>query len=529
MASYNEPILSTEGLLTFAKQNSTGVSSVMRGWNTFVNQTGYEAGLFDFTPLIPSTTTPQTVTQRAFTLINGNYADMYVNIHQNGSFLRLTCAVILYRANGVEMGRFYLDGGYNKDRRYRSMVLLSNLSGYYWNAEETGETDAYRSDIHSFNAPMSAAVWNEFVEGAVDTGNPYQTLPVTDEGEGGYGGYDYSSDNDDFPALPTISVTGSGFVNMFKMNASGSASLADLASYLWSGLFDIDTYLRMFQNPMDCILSVGIVPVEPSVSAPLYIIVGNHATTLQAPRVNSQWYELDCGSITLDGKTYSNSFMDYSPYTKAELYLPYVGTVALNIDEIMDSTISIKYHIDLLSGSCVAYVKVSKEYEYKGSSHNHSNILYQYSGNVLTNIPITSQNFTQILQAVIGAVATGVGGGVASGATAGALGMESTQIAANAINVAESMKPSVSRSGNCSSACGLLGTQKPKLILTFPKIANAEDMNKERGFPTYIRKTLSSLVGSGYTKIDLAHLKNIPCTDSERTEILALLESGVEL
>lgn len=370
---------------------------------------------------------------------------------------------------------------------------------------------------------------NQMLNGAELPSDPYGLNEPTTVGEGGYGNFDYSSDDDDFPSLPTVSVTSAGFVNVFKMGETGYASLADLADYLWSGLFDIDTWLRLFQSPMDCILSVGIVPVNPPASTPLYIIVGNKATTLQAPRVDSQWYELDCGSITLSGETYSNSFMDYSPYTKAELYLPYVGTVALNIDEIMDSTIQVKYHIDLLSGSCVAYVKVTKNYNYKGANHQHSNILYQYSGNVLTNIPITSQNFTQILQAVIGAVATGVGGATAGAATAGALGQESTQIAANAINVAESMKPSVSRSGNCSSACGLLGTQKPKLMLTFPKICYAEDMNKERGYPTYLRKTLSSLVGSGFTKIDLAHLKNIPCTDAERAEIITLLESGVEL
>lgn len=363
----------------------------------------------------------------------------------------------------------------------------------------------------------------------ITTDDPFGTAPILDEGEGGYGDFDYSSDDDTFPGLPTTSLTKAGFVNLFKLDETGIESLAN---YLWSGLFDLATYIKLFSDPMDCILSLGLVPVDPPASEPLYIVVGNHATTVQAPRINSNWYELDCGSVNVKGSKYSNSFMDYSPYSKAELYLPYVGTVGLDIDEIMDSTVSIKYHIDLLSGSCVAYVKVTKNYIYKGASHTHSNIMYQFSGNVLMNIPITSQNFTQILQAVIGAVAVGVSGGASGAVTAGsgeAAGAMTGEHAAAAIGATAQMKAPVSRSGNCSSACGILGTQKPKLMFTMPKIAYAEDMNKERGYPTYMRKTLSSLSGSGFCKIDLAHLNGIPCTDSERDEIIRLLESGVEL
>lgn len=357
--------------------------------------------------------------------------------------------------------------------------------------------------------------------------DPYTTAPVNDNGEGGYGDFNYTSDNDDIPSLPTLSVTDAGFANLFKLDGQG---VKDLADYLWSGLFDISTYLKLFSDPMDCILSLAIVPFDPPAGSNMYIVVGNHATTIQAPRVTDQWFELDCGSVEVDGADYSNSFMDYSPYTSAQLYLPYIGTVALDTDEIMDATIAIKYHIDLFSGSCVAYVKVSKNYTYKGEEHTHTNVLYQYSGNVLTNIPITSQNFTQVFSAVIGAVATGVSGGAAgAGVATGAGEAAAASGEGAAIATAMQLKPPVHRSGNCSSACGLLGTQKPKLMLTLPKLVNPKDMNKERGYPSYMRKTLSDLSGSGYTKIDLAHLKGIPCTDRERDEIITLLEGGVEL
>lgn len=400
----------------------------------------------------------------------------------------------------------------------------------FWN---TGDTDAFFAVDAFRNGPVGDQDkwYNEILSESITSYDPYVNADPIDEGEGGYGEFDYSSDDDAIPLLPTISVTSAGFINLFKMDQQ---TIADLADYLWSGLFDINTYLKLFGDPMECILSLGIVPVTPAAStSPLYIVVGNHATTIQAPRITSQFCELDCGSIEVKGTKYSNSFMDYSPYTSAQLYLPYVGTVNLDVDEIMDSTIHIVYHMDLLSGSCVAYVEVSKKYNYKGASHTHTNVLYQFSGNILTNIPITSQNFTQILQAVIGAVATGVAGagagaGVAAGSGEAAGAMTADQAAA-AVGATAQMKAPVARSGNCSSACGLLGTQKPKLMLTLPKMAYAEDMNKERGYPTYMRKTLSALSGTGFCKVEIAHLKGIPCTDTERDEIIRLLESGVEL
>lgn len=426
---------------------------------------------------------------------------------------------------------------YGETYRNETRVSSGNDLGY-------GETSGLAFYYDADNNNLYACVFSRFPDKTSDWGqawlipgeynsftgldpNPYSTEEPNDTGEGGYGDFNYESDDDDIPDLPTLSVTDAGFANLFKLDAQG---VKDLANYLWSGLFDISTYLKLFSDPMDCILSLAIVPFDPPADFTMYIVVGNHATTIQAPRVSDQWFELDCGSIEVNGGDYSNSFMDYSPYTSAQLYLPYVGTVALDIDEIMDSTINVVYHIDLFSGSCVAYVKVTKDYEYKGGSHTHSNVLYQYSGNVLTNIPITSQNFTQVFQAVIGAVATGVSGGAAgAGVATGAGEAAAASGEGAAIATAMQLKPPVHRSGNCSSACGLLGTQKPKLMLTLPKLVNPADMNKERGLPSYMRKTLSDLAGSGYTKIDLAHIKGIPCTDQERDEIIRLLESGVEL
>ena len=49
-----------------------------------------------------------------------------------------------------------------------------------------------------------------------------------------------------------------------------------------------------------------------------------------------------------------NSYLDYAPYTKAEIFLPFIGFCPLNINDIMGKSVDITYNIDLLSGVCTA-------------------------------------------------------------------------------------------------------------------------------------------------------------------------------
>lgn len=537
MAYENLPIVAYKTTVGSLKPSTVGVPNNMTGVSGTVRDTvlnlkaNYLGGVFLASGFSINYNTwanlPMNTEFTLYTLTNGNKIVIEKTVDANHVYIRIKYPNNTYMT-------IYGSNNWPEYRHNMNIFILhdpaENASKPYPIFFYATKSDGIDGLLATGATYMTVSEWDTFINGAaIDTPDPYGTADPVGGGEGGYGDFDYSSDDDTIPPLPNVSVTAAGFVNLFKMS---DTQVADLANYLWSGLFDINTYLKLFGDPMECILSLGIVPLNPAAGSPIYVVVGNHATTISAPRIIDQFQSIDCGTITVDGHKYSNSFMDYSPYTSAQLYLPYVGTVALDVDEIMDATIHVVYHIDLLSGSCVAYVEITKNYNYMGEMHTHKNVLYQYSGNVLTNIPITSQNFTQVLQAVIGAVAVGVSGGSAAGVAAGsgeAAGAMTADQAAAAVGATAQMKAPVSRSGNCASACGLLGTQTPKLMLTLPKIAYAEDMNKERGYPTYMRKTISSMSGTGFTKVELAHIKNIPCTDTERDEIIRLLESGVEL
>ena len=306
----------------------------------------------------------------------------------------------------------------------------------------------------------------------------------------------------DFPNLPNLSAVDTGFITLFNPSAS---QLKSLANYMWSGLFDLDTFKKIFADPMDCILGLSIVPVNVPSGSSDTVKVGNISTGVSMTKASSQYVSVDCG--TLNVNEFWGAYLDYSPYTKAEIYLPYVGTHPLDIDDIMNKPVHVKYHIDILSGACIAFVKCG------------DSVLYSFIGQCSSSIPITGNDWTNVINGVIN-IAGAVGSMVMTGGMSAPMAIG--QIASTAVN---SSKPSVEKSGSLSGTGGMLGVQTPYMILTRPRQALPAQQNVYTGYPSFITRTLSSV--SGYTEVDHIHLENVPGTESELSEIETLLKTGV--
>ena len=383
---------------------------------------------------------------------------------------------------------------------------------------------------------VSGAARQDFTDWFVGTevpADPYG-LQENETPPGGYGGFDYTGDDVDIPALPTISAAASGFVRLYNPTIG---EVQSLASYLWSGAFDLATYKKLFGNPMDCFLSFGIIPVTPprSVNKEAISFANMPDPGVTAYKLTSQFAEFDCGSVTIDSSKYTSSAMDYSPYTKAELFLPFCGTHSLAVDDIMDSTISIKYHMDIYTGACVAYVKITRT---NSDGSTLDSVLYQFTGNILATIPLTGADHSNFIQSMLfmgaavaatvataGGAAPEIGGAMAVGDSVSTSALGGAAISASGINAVMSMKPNVIRSGNLSANAGFLGLKKPVITLTCPNLCRPEDENKLTGMPCQKSGTLSDF--SGFNIIGACHLDNIPCTMEELRMIDAALAKGV--
>ena len=354
-----------------------------------------------------------------------------------------------------------------------------------------------------------------------DPNDPFDDDDDSEPGGGGDGddqdNWDDDSDPVPVPDLPDLSAVDTGFITLFNPTVS---QLQNLASYLWSGAFDVATFKKITADPMDVILGLSIVPVDVPSSTTAEVTVGNIGTGIYMLKANSQYVSVDCGSIAIHEK--DHSYLDYAPYTKVTIILPFIGAQELSIDELNGESIGVIYHIDVLSGACIAFVTID------------GNVIHQYAGQCAVSIPITAQDFTQTIMALGQLVVAGIGAGVGIAATGGMAAPISgamvagaiSSVSASAINVANS-KPNYSKTGSIAGSGGLLAVKKPYLIFEYPRKCKPANQQIYTGYPSMVTFTLGSL--SGFTQVQDVHLDNISCTDKERDEILSLLREGVIL
>ena len=372
--------------------------------------------------------------------------------------------------------------------------------GYYHVKAPTGQTLAITSDRVS---QAAQDLVGDMLGISRDVSDDPYALGGNSAVGGGQGTFSGLGGSVGFSALPTLSAVSTGFITLFNPTAT---QMGALASYMWnSSLFDLDTWQKLWADPMDAILGLSIVPVAVPNGGSIEVKVGNISTGVHMNRAASQYVTVDCGSVQVG--EYWGGYLDYDPYTKIELYLPYIGTHALSTDDCMGKSVHVKYNVDILSGACVAEIACGGQ------------VMYNYIGQCSASIPISGTDWTAVINGIISA-STAIGSMVATGGATAPMAVPA--LASTAVN---GMKPNVEKSGSLSGMGGMLGIQTPYLIITRPRQAKPEDQNTFTGYPSFITETLGSL--SGYTEVEVMHLEGIHATESELNEIESLLKSGV--
>lgn len=331
---------------------------------------------------------------------------------------------------------------------------------------------------------------------------------IAPEGEAGGGGglYDLPDVNMDIPQLPTVSVCDTGMVSLYNIN---DVNLKALGNYLWNSSF-VDTIKRNFQSPFDNIVSLQLVPFAPQGTTG-NVIIGNVDTGVTAQKLATSFYSVNCGTLQID--EYGKNFADYAPYSKLFVSLPYVQIVELNTDDVMDGEINVVYHIDVFSGSCIAYVRCRRR---GGNWH----IVGQYAGNIAVQMPITGANFASVYVGAMTSL-TSVGLGIASGG----MGILAGGVAGAAS--AANIKPNFNRSGGVSGTSGYMAMQYPYLIRTTPNYIVAKNFRDVKGQVSNLMCTIGSERGFLQATADNSELSDIGCTSAEIEMIRKLLADGI--
>ena len=413
---------------------------------------------------------------------------------------------------------FYISDDSNGNYTYSSFSYgTSNLT-----AQGTQNLYTCRYEDYSIEDEIAAGLLNQPVNKRsylynanfnLTTISPPVGVPLkVDEeptsGEGGADGtYDPFGDDVDYPALPSVSAVDSGLLTIYKPTL---AELRNISAWLWSMDDTIfDKLKKIYSNVMDYIVSLQFLPIASTNTASTNVTFGNTDTEILSTKVTSQYVATDELTISID--EYYGSFIDYQP-TKIMLYLPFIGFRELTSQDVMAGTIGVKYHIDLLTGDCVAFVKVY--------SRTTKSVLYTYNGNCSSQAPLSGRDFSQIFSASVNAVASI--GSVASGNATGLLS------AGTALVDLMQAQNSVNRGGAISGNAGFLTEYQPYLIFARPAAAYPDNFTHYYGKPANITRKLSTL--SGFTSIKEIVVNGFAsATESEKDEIIRLLKGGVYL
>ena len=348
------------------------------------------------------------------------------------------------------------------------------------------------------------------------------------------------------PSLPGLGGCSLGFFTVYNPSDVG---MRLIANKFWDPTF-FDAIKQRFDNPMDTIIGFGIVPVEPVTGSSRHVMFGNYDSEVSALEVTSEYKIIDCGSRVLH--TYYGSYLDFEPYTKVSMYLPYCGEVDMNPDEMVGKTIGVLYYVNVITGDIVAMVTAD------------GSVIYTAASNCFRQLPMTQADYSQIIQTAVSAVVAigaAVAGGAAGAAGASAMGAQGSlpglvqnsatngEIMQGAVQGMLNNSPSPSmlnsvmatkmhykRASQLGTGSGQLAIQYPYMIVLRPNlmlpdgtgdVGTNSDLKAYKGYPCNQIVTLSSC--HGLTIVEDMRLSISGATVDEIEEVLSLLKGGVIL
>ena len=313
--------------------------------------------------------------------------------------------------------------------------------------------------------------------------------------------------------------------NFNSMYALTRAQVNSLLSELNTSTF-INNIQLLFETPIENLISLRCYPFDANArqpassgDAPIVINVVTMETRGQYLGHFTQPM-ISLGSLTVSA-VFGN-FLDYAPFTKVEMYLPYIGFVNLDTNEVMGKTLSIQYAVDYMTGMGTAFVTADGVMIYTGEGKVGVDVTLggRNAAEIAKNNLMTGINTAGGIASTAAAIGTG---GVAAGAMVGMKTLASTTASVIQGNQGHVTKGSIGNSAN-----GFYAPQNAYLIITRPTPAEPAAYASQYGRPSGKTEQLQAL--TGYTVVDSVHVEGITNgTQDEVTEIERLLKSGVIL
>ena len=337
-----------------------------------------------------------------------------------------------------------------------------------------------------------ADVWN--TDGSTD-GSTIRV--ITDKGSGeGDDGYKDDTDKGEEDITDGASNSVGVLTTTYCMTIE---RLNQLGGFLW-GANIFDEFSLVNSNPIENIISCKNIPISLSGTDEI-IHLGNVDTGTNGAKVASNFSTLNVGQIALPTKY--NSFLDFAPYTKVTIYLPYIGFKEIDATIAIGKTLKVAYVADVITGGCIAQIFINGVR------------FYEFSGEMGVDIPITASNRAQVEASYI-SNAVGMGASLASGNITGAV---------DSVLASATAKYNYSSTDTPNPNCVASVNRTCYVIIERPTYQELTQFNHTKGKMCNLSKTIGSL--KGFTICDAnIDLKGITATEQEKQEISSILSSG---
>ena len=438
----------------------------------------------------------------------------------------------LYDANTDEhlhtysLGLFSIEDSFGKIGG--SVIFVSD--NYLLNAciiyEDITSGTGYRI-LTSFKTDLENTVFYKFFDGITpedytdydDPTDPYLYDSAEDSTDN-QGTNDWTPDNITEKDLPTNFYGNSGLMKVFTPTI---AELNAFSRYLWNDNFNIDQFKKIVNNPFDLILGFQYLPLKVVIGGTTPVNVGNILsvdTGLTMSYPTQENYKHSFGTLNLSHQ--ENKFLDYTPYCKMFIHLPYIGTQAIDADLIRRSSpVELIYKYNIVTGTIVAYLK--------GTIEGKSGILYEWVGNCNNTLPVANNDYSNAIGGMFSMISNAVGGAVFGGAIGGGVGASVGAIsgAVSSLNVADT-KPTITTQGSIGGMGACLNASNDAFIITQQqRLSVATSPKGQKHLLGYPRNVSGQIKNSyGYNNIKAIRMSSDLATQEERQEITDILTQG---
>lgn len=307
-----------------------------------------------------------------------------------------------------------------------------------------------------------------------------------------------------------------------KKYFGGIGLILSLGTYL-NTVPSLTDFGFLFSTPSEYLVSIKAFPFDLSKLAKdspstQNIHLGVEDTGIEANVYNLIKPSLNLGTYKFELKDNVNEFLNFAPYTKLTVYLPYIGFVELDPNEVMGFTVSFDYAIDLDSGEVTCAISVI--------DNGYPYVVKTVVGKIAVDIPFGSTNAREVYKQFVTSMIGQIGTSIAT-IGSGSKGLPSA-ISKSTIGLINSLQHHYNKGGSALS--GLNNLPLPQSIyVIWERNEVQSDPNEFKGRPNPTSHGLSTL--HGYTEIDrfADEIDLSFASQDEIDELRNLLQTGVYL